>query len=577
MAVSPLPPLPVHGGPLRTVLAVKYRIVNNHLAGIRNHFLIHLAVGLGILAILIGGGMAFFQWLFIGLMGFEPFGPILMDRLTGVVFMAFFAMLVFSNLVITLSTTYISREIDFYMAQPIAHSVTFTVKLIESIIYSSWAFVLLAFPLFVAYGMAREAPWTFYPLCLLLVIPFIVIPAGLGALITMVISAFLPARRSRALTAVFAAVLGLVSVLIVRALGSRTLGGRAGESEFAELFNFLNMGSSPLLPSLWLREGVIAASETDMGKFLYWWLMLATTALMSLQACLWLIPRLFYRGWCLTRESASGPTSRGRLSLFRAIDAAFAWLPRTTRAFVAKDIRTFWRDPAQWSQLIILLGLLALYIANIRHAAAQNQTIGILIGRYQHVIAFFNLGATCFILSILSTRFVYPMLSLEGKQFWIVGLAPLRREAVVWEKYWVCWIASLLMCEPLMIFSNHILGVGGAMMLISTVAVAVMSFGLTSLAVGLGAAMPNFNEDNPARIANGLGGTLNVVLSLVYIGVTTLLLFVPARLIDLGQLRDSGHWQRWGTLHLALIVMVNAVVIIAPMWLGLRRWRRMEF
>jgi ABC-2 type transport system permease protein len=225
----------------------------------------------------------------------------------------------------------------------------------------------------------------------------------------------------------------------------------------------------------------------------------------------------------------------------------------------------------------MLLGLLTLYIINIRNAANQSQAIDLFVGHFRHVIAFFNLGATAFILSILTTRFVYPMLSLEGKQFWIVGLAPLRREAVVWEKYWVCWLCAVAMCEPLMVLSNLMLGVSGAMMLLSTATVLVMSFGLTSLAVGLGALTPNFREDNPARIANGLGGTLNVILSLVYIGSVTMLMFIPARLADQGILQTSEYWSRWALPHIALLIVINATVIVAPMWLGLRRWRVMEF
>ncbi len=564
--------------PLGVILRTKYTILNNHIGDIRHHLLIHLVVGLGVLTILVGGGLVFFYWLFSTLLDFEPFGSVLMDRLTGLVFLAFFAMLLFSNLVITLSTTYISREIDFYMHQPITYSVTFAVKLVESIVYASWAFVVLAFPLFVAYGTARDVGWPFYPLMALLVIPFLVIPAGLGALITMIVSAFLPARRSRSLTVLFGVALCLLSLLFVRLIGGRTMilsGGSEG-FEFSELLNFLDVGTAPWLPSLWLRMGMAAAADGAWGTFLRWWLMLLSTALMSLQICFWLIPALYHRGWCLTRETATGSTPGAARHLFAAIDRALGWLPVSTRTFLSKDMRTFWRDPAQWSQLIMLLGLLAIYIVNIRNAANQSATINLFITDFKNVIAFFNLGATCFILSILTTRFVYPMLSLEGKQFWIVGLAPLRREAVVWEKYWVCLIAAVLVCEPLMLLSCTILGITGPMMLLSCATVLVMAFGLTSLAVGLGALTPNFQEDNPARIANGLGGTLNVILSLVYIAAVTLLMFIPARLADLGQL-EAVNWSRWALPHLALLIAINLAVITVPMWLGLRRWRTMEF
>jgi len=101
------------------VLKAKYRIINNHLSDLRKHILIHLFVGLGVLFVLVGGGTAFFHFIFNFLMQQEVFGPPLMERLFGMLMMAFFFMLVFSNLIITLSTTYISREIEFYIANPV--------------------------------------------------------------------------------------------------------------------------------------------------------------------------------------------------------------------------------------------------------------------------------------------------------------------------------------------------------------------------------------------------------------------------------------------------------------------------
>ena len=43
--------------------------------------------------------------------------------------------------------------------------------------------------------MVREVSFWFYPGVLLIIAPFLVIPAAIGALITMILSAFLPARR----------------------------------------------------------------------------------------------------------------------------------------------------------------------------------------------------------------------------------------------------------------------------------------------------------------------------------------------------------------------------------------------
>ena len=242
-----------------------------------------------------------------------------------------------------------------------------------------------------------------------------------------------------------------------------------------------------------------------------------------------------------------------------------------------KDIKTFWRDPAQWSQLIILFGLLFIYIANLRSAYFQTVTVRAFLPFWKTIISFFNMAVTCFILSILTTRFVYPMLSLEGKQYWIIGLAPVDRSRVVWEKYGLCWAASLVMTEILMVFSSWILRVSESMVVLSTVTVFFMSFGLTSLSVGLGAATPNFKEDNPARIANGLGGTLNVILSLIYIGAAIAVGIYPSFLTITGRMPEGR-----GAIYLfagcvLVAAVLHSVAIYVPMRIGLKRWREMEF
>ena len=50
---------------------------------------------------------------------------------------------------------------------------------------------------------------------------------------------------------------------------------------------------------------------------------------------------------------------------------------------------------------------------------------------------------------------------------------------------------------------------------------------LTSLATGLGAAYPVFEEDNPARIAVGLGGTLNFFASALAVTIIIVLEALP--------------------------------------------------
>ncbi|MCD6386109.1 hypothetical protein J7M23_10095 [Candidatus Sumerlaeota bacterium] len=545
----------------------------------RNYLFIHLTIGLLVLFFIIGGGSVFFRFLFSFLLHQEVFGPPLMNRLMAMVFLAFFSMLIFSNLIITLSTGYISREVDFFMGLPLRHQDIFWLKLGESILYSSWAFAILSFPIFIAFGQAKGLSLDFYILSILLVVPFLLIPAGIGALLTMFISAFLPARRTRTLAFALAVLSVLIIVVMLKLMGIQRVMVSPLNS-FDQIMGILNIGAIPLLPNFWLTRGLLALAENDYGQFCYWFLMLLSTALICMEVCYWFVPKLYYKGWTLSRESASRTYTSARnrrLSFYTIFDSLCVLFPRQWRPIFRKDVRTFWRDPAQWTQLLILFGLLVIYVANLRSAAQQASGMNVIIPKWKTILSFFNLGATCFVLSILSTRFVYPMLSLEGKQQWAIGLSPLKRTAIVWEKYWFSWTAAFVLTEVLMIFSNIMLQVDTVIFILSVVTVFVMSFALISLAVGLGALMPNFKEDNPARIANGLGGTLNAILSLIYVGITIAMEAVPAYLYSIGQLQKITVSTFYIVLYAGIFVLVQFLAIVVPLYLGLRHWEKLEF
>jgi len=564
--------------PIKIIFGAKQKIINNYIKDMRRHIWIHVLMGLGVVLLLVGGGTAFFYVLFDFLLSenLQPFGGDLLNYLIGMVFLAFFSMLIFSNIIITLSTTYISRELDFYMSLPIVHRNLFVVKLVESIIYSSWAFAILALPIFMAYGAAGRVPWSYYPLTILMVVPFLLLPGAIGAIIAMLISAYLPARKTRLISIVLAGGTVIATTLTVRILGFRRIFTLTDVKNFGDIMNFLRVGNDPVLPNYWLTQGIIHAGRGEVWGWFYWFCVLLSSALMFLQVCWWMAPHLYYRGWCLSKESATQSMAGGRFSLLNWMEKPLRILPSQTCALVVKDVKTFWRDPAQWTQIIILFGLLFIYIANLRSASRYAGAINIFLPRWQMLLSFFNLGATCFILSIITTRFIYPMLSLEGRQFWLIGLAPMDRCRIVWEKYWLSAITAFVMAEGMMFFSNTILKVDMVMRVLSALTILVMSFGLTSLSVGLGAISPDFKEDNPARIANGFGGTMNVILSLIYTGLVIAFELLPMYL-DALRRRTLASWHLTYIIpYVTAFLIVNVITIVLPMKMGLIRWRRME-
>jgi ABC-2 type transport system permease protein len=373
------------------------------------------------------------------------------------------------------------------------------------------------------------------------------------------------------------ALLGIVGALAFqRHQGISEMLTFGAPDELAQMVRFMGVADILLLPSSWIGRGLKALEVGDWKEAGFWLLCLWSTCAMGLVVCDWLAGPFYYRGWCSAR-STGARRRRGSRGFYGWFERLLAWIPAPTRALVVKDLAVFWRDPAQWGQLMVLFGLLFIYMVNLRSASGLGRYEQILTQFWQSLISMFNIGATAFVLSILTTRFVYPMLSLEGKQQWVIGLAPLNRSRLVWVKFWVSCLCASVIAAPLALLSCWMLRTDAFITLLALATIGALALGLSSLAVGLGAMMPNFNDDNPSRIASGLGGTINAVLSLLYIGLTLMLEAPWVHFYLKGGLSEQGWDRALILITIPAWVLLHTLMIVVPLKIGLARWRRMEF
>jgi hypothetical protein len=187
------------------------------------------------------------------------------------------------------------------------------------------------------------------------------------------------------------------------------------------------------------------------------------------------------------------------------------------------------------------------------------------------LISYLNLGACSLNLATLTTRFVYPQFSLEGKRLWFVGLAPLGLERVVQAKFWLTGCASLIVTLGLISLSCHMLRLPVERTFYFALTVTVMTFTLTGLAVGLGVLYPNFKEENPSKIVSGFGGTFCLVLSFLYVLASVILFAVGSPWGRSGGQSLGVTLGSWGGF-LVLSVLLGWL----PLKLGIRKVKSFE-
>ncbi len=517
--------------------------------------------------------------------GFEFIGSYvsLQGELVEYVFSMFFLslliMLVFSTGIILYTGLYQSKEAAFLLTTPISTDRIFAYKFGEAIAFSSWAFILLGSPLLVAYGITVGADWRFHAGFLAYLISFVLIPGSLGSIIAILVARFLP-RRQKTILGIAGTVLVVGGIaLTVRAI--QTPGDPLSANWLGGLFSKLAFSQHPLWPSRWMSAGLVAAAQGDWDRGLFYLAVITSNAGMLYLLAAVVSRDLYREGYSRVQGSRSSRKRVGWSGIDRAFHAIFGFLPRPIRLLILKDLRTFLRDPAQWSQFLIFFGLLAFYFINIRRLSYDVQK-----EYWRNLISFLNLAVTALILSTFTSRFIFPLLSLEGRNFWVLGLLPLKRESILWGKFAFASGISLVATEILVLLSDSMLRIHPLMIVLHMGMVAVLCLGLSGISVGLGARLPDLKEDDPSKIAAGFGGTLNLLVSLAFIFAVVTSLALPCHMyfagLDAqsefgGSVLSAGQFRFWITVAIFVSLGVGVVGTVVPLRIGIKAFQRMEF
>lgn len=529
-----------------------------------------------IIILFFGGGLYFFYYVFNYLSGLYDIGFLLMDKVISIGFLAIFMMLIISNIVTAISTLYHSHETAYYFSTPASHLEVFTIRFIDNVIYSTWGVLLLGIPIVIAYGLVRGFLWWEYLFELFCVlVPFTIIPACIGVILTIVIYLLSRYIRPRSIFAIAISLAVLAAVLYIK-LGQPTSLAFNIFADWRVLNRFLGSLAAtnfPFLPSFWVSE-TLKYLVSDSGTLGIYVLALLSTTAFLLRFVFVFAKRFYYASWQASVGMQATAPGRGEKRwkfpvFFRLPD----WLSTDFRSVLAKDLKLFIREPAQWAQFSVLLVLLIIYLVNLSHFPHN-----IYDKFWGTVISFANFAFTGFILATLSVRFVYPNISLEGKSFWVITSSPMPLKRLFWEKFWLAFIIFVLLAEVLAFISNIMLGLRGYMMVLSFFSILLMSMSLTSLAVGMGAIFPRFEERNPGRIASSVGGMLTTVISLVYVALMVIILALPTYQYSAYVIDGTIDFPRNEFITAAILILfLNLTTIIVPIKMGLKSIKSRDF
>ncbi|MEE8300152.1 MAG: hypothetical protein V3R28_02465, partial [Desulfatiglandales bacterium] len=497
-------------------------------------------------------------------------GDILARHLLAMVLLIFFSLLIFSHIITALSNLYISQDLELCHSSPATLTEIFLSRSFYTVIDSSWMLLVFGLPVMMAYGFVYHAGLNYYLSLVCVSFPLIIIAASLGIMLIMVLVRSFPAQRARDIIMFLSLILIVILYFLFRFLRPERLVNPEAFISIAQYLGALKTPDSPYLPSHWATDILWARLIKYKGSHVLNYLLLWSTAFAMVVIDIWMAGLIYFHGFSKAQE-AKRRSRTGRKILERIVSVITRPLGPDVTSLIAKDVRTFFRDNSQWSQLLLLGALVVVYLYNFSVLPLERSPIKSIY--LQNALSFLNIGLAGFVISALSVRFIFPAVSSEGQAFWIILSSPLSPRRFLWSKFLTYLLPMLVLAEMLIIYTNYLLKVTTFMMVLSSVTIFFLVFGIVALGVGLGAVYPNFRHENIAQVATGFGGLIYMIISSVFIALVIMLEAGPVYTILSTHFRgqEISHLQWiWIVGSFILVIFLNIFAVQRPLAAGLK-------
>ena len=503
--------------------------------------------------------------------GVPEIGPLLAGKLLGLILVGFFSILLLSNIITALSSFFLARDLDLLVSAPVDWLKLYLAKLTETLVHSSWMVVLMSVPMFAAYGVVYDGG-PFYPLIVLATfLPFLVVPTIIGSAITLLLVNIFPARRTRDILSVIAVLAAGGIVVLFRLIRPERFARPEAFRSLVDFVALLRGPTSPWLPSEWVQRALMAwlGRKTDLLPYYLLWSTAAAAFVLGA-----LLHRRFYAiGFSKAQESAQRWVKAGLMSKIGSRLLSRFGVVR--RELVLKELRLFFRDTTQWSQLILLAVLVMVYVFNIKFLPLRGEGVTFFL---RNVVPFLNLVLAGFVLASIAARFIFPGVSLEGRTFWLLRSSPMSIRQLLWAKFWVGTLPLLILALAIVGITDYLLQVTDFMFAVSIGSITMLTLAIGGLALGFGTLFPQFDTENAAQIPTSFGGLVFMMTSIALIGGVVILEARPVYGYLDAQMRGVGGSVGALEMYLGfgLAFILCAAATLVPVQVALRRLERVE-
>lgn len=507
---------------MQKLITIRFFSIKNKLAFLTNFSPKKLAYGL--IFILASIAVIYFA-IYTGLnfiVSLGGLGSIIIKKIIFILFFMLFFLVSVSFGVLFYGLSFKSKESQFLLSLPMPRGKILSFKFIEAAVFASWIPFLGIFFFFLAYSNIGNAGTSLALVSLIFSAPFFIISCFFGYLLTLFVVRHFNLKR---IFYTAGSILIFISIFY-----SNFVISPEREDIFyylSEEVAFLKFSKMWFLPFSWPGYGIIAFEDYDFKKSFLYLANLWSLALL----CLTFVssPRKMFISIYHRQFTGQGKKTKTR-DYLTSVFSLFG-LPAYLRSFIVKDIKLFAREPSLWLQFLVFFGILFFYFLNLR-----NFSYHLLEPMWRNLLTFLNTFSILCIVSAMSIRFVFPQWSLEGRNFWILKLAPVSLKKILLEKFLLTATALSIISLFLISFSNLMLRITPSFFFFTLFIILVSTITLVSISLGLGGYFVNFKDEYYLKAVESLGGFITIVISFGYAFLTISVFSFLTHLYFIGKL-----------------------------------------
>ena len=426
----------------------------------------------------------------------DELGIILSLKVFQMAWILIFIMLIFSSMVSSISSIYLSEDNEIVFSAPISTVNLFFMRYISGTIYTSWMMIIFSLPIFATYGIVFQTPVTYWFLMVPTLLSITLTSTCLSTLLTIVLVKFFPARHTKDIILYLSLCFGVLIIFLIRLLQPEDM---VYYDKYGHLVDYLSKISNPVapyLPASWASNFLsLYLLDLEIDWLLFSLLLLTPMVLYILGE--WCMKVWFFSGYSKSQESFGGTHRFAKKQLYK---------PGIWKWIFNKESKVFLRDSVEWSQLFMIAALVVIYLYNfkllpIEQGALSEQFI-------INLISFLNIGLAGFIMTALSARFVFSSIGSEGGAFYHIKSSPISLHRFLLYKYFFYAIPFTILSLTLIIMSNRILQVEGPMWWISVSTNLFITWVVVGLALAFGSIYADFKAENKTVAMGSMGAII---------------------------------------------------------------------